>query len=79
MDKLIPEKQDLDSEVDIDKKSGFVIATLGRACKKPETLIGMIDAGMNICRLRLCQEPRKKQVIMLDYLKEAFMNKPHKK
>lgn len=79
MDKLELHKSDIEKEIDIDDKTGFVIATLGRACKNPETLISMIDSGMNVCRLRLCQEPRKKQVIMLEYLKEAFVHKPHKK
>jgi pyruvate kinase len=53
MDKLKLTAEDLDKEVDIENKSSFVVATLGRACKNPETLIKMIDAGMNICRLRL--------------------------
>ena len=78
MDKLDVKKDIIDEPVDLDQKNGFVIATLGRACKNPETLIKMIDSGMNIVRLRLCQEERKIQVIMLEYLKEAFTHKPHK-
>ena len=78
MDKADIDKDALGRVVDPNQKTGFVVATLGKSCKKPETLINMIDNGMNIVRLRLWQEERKKQVIMLDYLKEAFTHKPHK-
>lgn len=78
MDKVEITKEDIEREVESVHSKGMIIATLGKACKHPETLIKMIDAGMNVVRLRLCQEQRKKQVIMLDYLKEAFTHKPHK-
>lgn len=79
MDKLELQKDDIQKEINFEHKSGFVIATLGKSCKSSESLINMIDSGMDVCRLRLCQEERKNQVIMLDYLKDAFMHKPHKK
>jgi pyruvate kinase len=79
MDKQDLNKEQVDEEVSINDKKGFVIATLGPVSRYPETLIKMIDNGMNIVRLRLCQGPRKKQVIMLEYLKEAFIQRPHKK
>lgn len=78
MDKVDIQKEDIEKEIDLNQKHGFVIATLGKACKNSETLISMIDSGMNVVRLKLCQEERKKQVIMIDYLKEAFAHKPHK-
>jgi len=53
MEKVDVKKADIDKEVDIEQKNGFVIATLGRSCRNPETLIKMIDNGMNIVRLRL--------------------------
>lgn len=59
MDKIKLTQSDLEKDIDVSQKSGFVVATLGRACKKIETLIRMVDSGMNICRLRLCQEARK--------------------
>jgi hypothetical protein len=59
MDKANITKEDVNKVVDPEHTRGIIVATLGRACKNPETMIKMIDAGMNVVRLRLCQEPRK--------------------
>jgi pyruvate kinase len=59
MDKANITKGDMNIEVDPCHQKGMIIATLGRSCKNPETLIKMIDAGMNVVRLRLCQGERK--------------------
>lgn len=44
---------DLEYEAPPTHSRGTIIATLGRACKNPETMIQMIDAGMNVVRMRL--------------------------
>lgn len=59
MDKADISKEVLYQDADLEKSKGMIIATLGKACKNPETLIQMIDSGMNVVRLRLCQEERK--------------------
>ena len=90
MDKADVTKADVFSTSYKENSKGLIVATLGKACKDPETLIKMLDAGvdssnasaqafLNIFRLRLCQEKRKKQVILLEYLKQAFTHKPHRK
>jgi len=79
MDKAEISKEVVMRELDYTDRKGLVIGTLGRSCKSVETLINMIDSGMTMVRLRLCQGERKKQVIILDYLKEAFIHRPHKK
>ena len=79
MDKVDISKELVTREVDLSARKGLVVATLGAACKSTGTLISMIDSGMSMVRLRLCQGERKKQVIMIEYLNEAFTHKPHKK
>ena len=79
MDKVDISKELVTREVDLSTRKGLVVATLGAACKSTGTLISMIESGMSMVRLRLCQGERKKQVIMIEYLNEAFTHKPHKK
>lgn len=79
MDKVDISKELVAREVDLSNRKGLIVATLGSSCKSTGTLISMIDSGMNMVRLRLCQSERKRQVIMIEYLNEAFTHKPHKK
>lgn len=53
MDKVDMTHADLEYEAPLIHSKGTIIATLGRACKDPETMIQMIDSGMNVVRMRL--------------------------
>ena len=80
MDKANIAKADLINCVVTEGDShGIVVGTLGQSCNNSETLIKMIDAGMNFVRIRLCQDNNfESGESSLDYLKETFKYRPHK-
>lgn len=80
MDKANVAKEDLIKVVEEEGESkGIVVATLGKACSDAETLIKMIDAGMNYVRIRLCQNNSSdSNESILDCLHETFKYRPHK-
>ena len=80
MDKARITKADIDRATDWEYSKGIIIATLGQASNNSETLIKMIDAGLNFVRLRLCQENNLSvKESSLEYLKETCKYRPHKK
>ena len=49
-----------------------IICTLGPACDDKETLIRMINAGMNVARINMSHGTHEEQKVRLDRLKEAI-------
>ncbi len=49
-----------------------IICTLGPACDNKETLIAMINAGMNVARINMSHGTHEEQKVRLDRLKEAI-------
>ncbi len=49
-----------------------IICTLGPACDNKETLLKMIDAGMNVARINMSHGTHEEQKVRLDRLKEAI-------
>lgn len=49
-----------------------IICTLGPACDNMETLVRMIDAGMNVARINMSHGTHEEQKVRLDRLKEAI-------
>ncbi|MBQ5346892.1 MAG: pyruvate kinase [Ruminococcus sp.] len=49
-----------------------IICTLGPACDTKETLLAMIDAGMNVARINMSHGTHEEQKVRLDRLKEAI-------
>lgn len=49
-----------------------IICTLGPACDSKETLIAMINAGMNVARINMSHGTHEEQKVRLDRLKEAI-------
>lgn len=49
-----------------------IICTLGPACDDKQTLLRMIDAGMNVARINMSHGTHEEQKVRLDRLKEAI-------
>jgi pyruvate kinase len=59
-------------EPDYSKKRTKMICTIGPACDSVETLVKMIDLGMNCARLNFSHGDHKSHGKTVDNLKEAF-------
>ena len=59
-------------EPDYSKKRTKMICTIGPACDNVETLVKMIDLGMNCARLNFSHGDHKTHAKTVDNLKEAF-------
>lgn len=57
---------------DYTKKRTKVICTIGPACNNVETLVKMIDLGMNVARLNFSHGDHKSHGKTVENLKEAF-------
>jgi len=88
MDKADVDKAMVLHSLEMPQSEGIVVGTLGKAWNDTETLIKMVDAGMNFVRLRLSQQAGKYSEALakgkpldtsLDWLKETFKYRPHKK
>jgi pyruvate kinase len=60
----------------LDDKKTKVICTLGPACNKVDTLVGMLDNGMNVARLNFSHGDHKSHGEMLETLREAMKLRP---
>ena len=55
-----------------------VVCTLGPACWSVESLVNLIDAGMNVARLNFSHRTLEYHVQSLQNLREALRARPHK-
>lgn len=56
---------------DPSKRRSKIICTLGPSCKDVETLVELLDAGMNIARLNFSHGSHKMHGLMVEKLREA--------
>lgn len=56
-----------------------IICTLGPACWQPDTLVKMMDAGMDICRFNFSHGDHESHGKCLEYVREAMKKNPSKK
>ena len=54
-----------------------IICTLGSASSSVETLVEMLDAGMNVARLDFSDGNQFEKSLKLKNLKEAMIQRPH--
>lgn len=67
------------SEEAVLQRKTRIVCTMGPACSSVETLVQMIDAGMNVCRLNFSHGDHDSHLNILKNVLEAQKQRPDKK
>jgi pyruvate kinase len=70
--------RDILGPTDVSKRKTKIICTLGPSCSSKETLIEMLEAGMDVARLNFSHGDHESHGKMLDTLREAVKSIPGK-
>lgn len=62
---------------DIRKKRTHIVCTMGPAVKTAETVVELIDAGLNVCRFNFSHGDHQSQKQMLMKVQQAMEKRPH--
>ncbi|GFE53317.1 pyruvate kinase [Babesia ovis] len=58
-------------------KRTHIVCTMGPSVSSTDTIVGLIDAGMNVCRFNFSHGTHESQQQMLDKVREAMAKRPH--
>jgi pyruvate kinase len=64
--------------IDVSKRRTKIVATLGQSSGDVETIIKMIDAGMNVVKLDFAQGDHKSNGILVNNLQSSLKQRPDK-
>mmetsp|Transcript_2024 Transcript_2024/g.3003 ORF Transcript_2024/g.3003 Transcript_2024/m.3003 type:complete len:504 (+) Transcript_2024:90-1601(+) len=65
-------------QIDTSFRRTKIVCTIGPACGDVDTLVKMIDLGMNVCRLNFSHGSHESHAEMLDKVRQALAQRPKK-